>query len=226
MPPALEPLVYFAAFITAPVVFLAVVSYIQFKGQASPKARMEPVDLESDPTLFASVAPAHRWAEASGFVWTGAYRFVAPGNPKVLMGAWTHGAEPTFFVLYILQGRAYIDILTRYERDRVLTTNGSTSGGLFPSRPGAYRQSFTNWSYDQLWDMHLAADAHLRGLFRFEPLRNPLPVDQDVLVSVKRISEWVRSIPLWYLRLWVWYFRRNRMANVPVVNQRLEPPPP
>jgi hypothetical protein len=102
----------------------------------------------------------------------------------------------------------YFDDLTSFD------TGTSGNIGMFPVRPGNYKQSFPGIRADEAWQRHLEGEDYLRAKFgfQFRPLSQPY---QQTLVNVMRLHmRHVRSLFLWPFRALYWYaFKRGKMAN-------------
>jgi hypothetical protein len=126
-----------------------------------------------------------------------------------------------FFSFYFHKTLSY-SIESRFD-DRSFFETGTSGGmGMFPARPGAYRQSFPRARADEAWQRHLEAEDYLMKKFglAWQPLSGPY---EAVLINSLRLTmNYVRSIPLWPFRSLYWYaVSRSRLANKSV--QQLYP---
>lgn len=167
------------------------------------------------------VPPA--WAGEQGFEPTGAYRVLnLPGEP--IMVVWSHRAERTYLVVYLLpDGGLSCDMVTVLlkepgeEDDGGITTGSRSDGLLFPNRATSWMQCFSTPSAVEQWKRHEEAVQYLqqsRGR-RTDP--QPGDVVADFTDAIANQGRFIRSIPLWWLRIPYWYFvRKNRRFNKPV----------
>lgn len=126
--------------------------------------------------------------------------------------------QPRFFSFLFHQrmtfsAESYLEDLT------ILDTSNSGSLGLFP-RPGAYAQSFPSISAQEVWERHLAGEAHLSKKFgfRWAPLKRDY---EDLVVEAMRIRmKYNRSQLFWPIRVLYRYFiTRHRIANRTIMQQ-------
>ena len=197
----------------------------QTAGQMSPQARLVFVDPEKHGELLDRGDKYQVWGRGNGFEWLGAYHYIAPDNPEAFVSAWKRQGEPIYLAWYIIGKTEAIDFVTDYGGDCGVTTSNTAGGVLFPARPGHYKQCMTKMDVEGLWGVHREGDALLRSRFGFRPGRSMESFEQGFVESVRKSAQWVRSIPLWYLKVLPWYVTMARRANVPLSMQRLKDPP-
>lgn len=124
-----------------------------------------------------------------------------------------------FFSFYFHKKLSY-SIETYFDDLTCLDTGTSGSIGMFPARPGNYKQSFPDVRADVAWQRHLEAEEYLKAKFgfTFRPLSQPY---QQTLINVMRLHmRHVRSHFLWPFRALYWYAcKRGKMANKPIQMQ-------
>lgn len=101
----------------------------------------------------------------------------------------------------------------------VLDTSASRSIGLMP-RPGAYAQAFPSASPAEIWERHLAGEAHLSAKFgcQWRPLNLAY---EDILIDAAKLRmKYVRAQSLWPARVMYRFFvTRHRLVNRTIAQQ-------
>lgn len=214
-----ELILIVVAFCLLMPVLVAGVFAMSMIGQGSPKARIS-VMADGLYTALAPQSQAHEaWAAEHGFEWDGAYVPQFPMNGQIPFFAWRNAEAATLMIAYFTQQGVQTDFVTGYAGGVGLTTGSSAAGMLTPVRPNNPKQAFTGLTIEQLWQKHVAADAFLRRQYGRTHELDDRPVDELMLESVRELSAFVRSLPLWPFRGVYWYFTMKGRTNIPVESQ-------
>ncbi|MBW8863745.1 MAG: hypothetical protein JF609_02270 [Verrucomicrobia bacterium] len=86
-----------------------------------------------------------------------------------------------FFTFHVHQQKVSHEAESRFDEVTHLETSNSGNSGMFPARPGVYKQSFPGLTPEQLWQRHLEGEAYLMQKFSlgWRPLN--LPYEQVVI---------------------------------------------
>lgn len=187
---------------------VAVQIYLQVRKLSEPEKLMFPLDdglTQSEQQIIL----AHReWLNSVNLQYLTGFRF---GTIRVAVFQQT--GTQRFFSFYFHQKLSF-SIETYFDDLTCVDTGTSGSTGLFPRRPGNYKQSFPGVRADVAWQFHLDAEDYLARKFGFQtrPLSQPYT---QVLLNVMRLHmQYVRSLRFWPVRGVFWYaFSRGRMSN-------------
>ena len=188
-------------------------------------ARLEPLGDEEARQCLTDVisqgAVEVQWAAAHDFQPTGAYRVInLPGSLKLV--AWTQAETPTYLCVYvILDTRTEIDFVTACG-DKILTSGTTKDGHLLPTAPGSWMQSFSPSSASELWSRHEEAIKYLSEVADFQPGQFTPDLPNDFARAMRRHSEYIRSLPLWPLRMPYWYFVRRKIRHNKSIRQLMD----
>lgn len=112
---------------------------------------------------------------------------------------------PRFFIFHFHQQKITHEVESRFDEVTHLETSNSGSSGMFPARPGVYKQSYPGLTPEQLWQRHLEGEAYLMQKFSlgWHPLTQPY---EKVLIHSLRLSmTYVRTIPFYPFRALYWF---------------------
>ncbi|MBN1343716.1 MAG: hypothetical protein JXQ73_13595 [Phycisphaerae bacterium] len=220
MPAWLDDAIFLLAAI--PVV-LIVVGYAMVVKMGRSTSRMERL---KDPGKTREFSQA--WAEAEGYdEWTrgqgleriGFFRAIVttPG----FVAAWGLPGTGRFFCMYCQQGRYVTEFMSTFSNGLDLTTTNNRESFTMPRPPGSYLQSFSVDSIDELWERHLDTEAYVmdEARVRLVPLKGSF--ESFFLGEVRRQAAYVRTIPLWPVKMWYWYFRRGRRHGTTLQEQHM-----
>ncbi|MCI0335198.1 MAG: hypothetical protein L0228_18470 [Planctomycetes bacterium] len=156
---------------------------------------------------------------ASGFVraqWLNALRFQPVGvyavpnqiaAPQLVV--WKLGNERTYLCIYLLAGKpGSADILTNFDEGGV-TTGTKSDALLVPPRPNRWVQAFTVSDVGEQWTHHKEALEFMQKATGQRPSIEEIEFDQEFVGSVRAHIAYVRSLPLWFLRIPYWYVARR-----------------
>jgi hypothetical protein len=152
-----------------------------------------------------------QWLVGAGFEPRGVYRAAGQiGDPHFVV--WQRAGEQSYICVYIvMQNRVEIDLITMFFSGGL--TTGTTKDGLtIPGRPCHWMQAFPIRSASELWQRHDDALAYLRQTAGVLPGTQPIEFADEFVTNVRAHVAYVRTIPLWFLRIPYWYFvRRTRL---------------
>lgn len=218
MPSWVPELVIFVVGLPAlAVLAIVVVSYLGALGLS--EASLEPADPGEIHTHMVGTRAEHEWAEANGYEWVGAYRLRAFANPRAVILAWQSPGTGAFFCVYLIAGQRFYDLVTGFDRDVTLTTGSSPGAMLYPMRPGSYLQAFTGLQPAGLYERHLEGEACLMDRLGVQHAALDERFDEHFARVVRAAMMYVRSIPLWPLRVPWWYATKWLRTNKPVERQ-------
>lgn len=215
MPEWLEVVLIIGGLVGVVFALLVVTSYMGLRGLES--AELIELDHEEAREQIDHSRPDNDWATRNGYQWVGCFRFQAGMNPKTIVLAWQKpGLASYFCVYYIMKQQAY-DLVTGYKNDISLTTGSHEGSMLFPLRPFHFQQSRTKVGLDELLRAHMESDQYLRSRLRAEDQPYSGPLDEPFTEAVRGQAAYVRSIPVWWLRVLWWYavkgFKNNRLVE-------------
>ncbi|HID75814.1 MAG TPA: hypothetical protein EYP56_07435 [Planctomycetaceae bacterium] len=162
-----------------------------------------------------------QWLHSHNFHRVGVYRVRnLLGSPA--LAAWQREGEATYLCLYLIAGpRVEMDVVTVFD-DRGLTTGTTKDGQLLPARPGSWVQTFSVSTAEELWNHHVAGLEYIfetTGLRPGEPKRS---LEEDFVRAIVGQGEYIRSLPLWPLRIPIWYFLRRNVRHNKTIRQLME----
>jgi hypothetical protein len=162
-----------------------------------------------------------QWLSDQRFEPRGVYQ--APGqvgDPHFVV--WQRAGERSYICVYIvMKNRVEIDLITMFDNGGL--TTGTTKDGLtIPGRPGHWMQAFPVRVVDQLWKYHEDALAFLKQTTGQRPSTQAIDFADEFMTSVRGHVAYVRTIPLWFLRIPYWYFVRRTRLNRQTVQQQYE----
>lgn len=187
------------------------------------RAALEPLDTKQAEGLLAKVVSAGvvdtAWIATHNFEPTGTYRVTnMAGAPRVV--AWTRSGERTYLCVYLVANLPpQIDFMTIFERGS-LATGKSKDGQLLPNGPDRFLQTFTATTA-VLWRRHEAGLKVLGAKRGLLPLATAGSLEQDFSDAMKMQASYIRSLPLWPLRIPYWYFVRRHLRHEKPVASRV-----
>lgn len=193
--------------------FVAMALTASVDAMSDPNLRLEKADESRHRELFAAAAEHHDWARDHDFDWIGAFLVEAP--QRIFVAAWRQSDAQRYFCIYTHAHNDYYDFVTRFDDDHGLTTSGSMDAHTLPMAPGRYLQSFDGADHEELWERHLEAEEYLT---RNEGVRLATTTLEDdfpslVVRSIHEQMKYVKSLPLWRLRVVLWFLVRGRKSN-------------
>jgi hypothetical protein len=158
------------------------------------------------------------WARQHGFVWLGEYSLTAVQTARI--SAWQQPQKMSYFCVYAVAGRLVVDFVTCFSRDLSLTTGNTRDGMLLPSAPRKYHQCFEKLSLDAQFRQHLASEKFLMERAKVVVAEAREPFAKIFVAAIQGQMAYIRSLFLWPLRGFFWYFvRRNMLRNMTVEQQ-------
>ncbi len=142
-----------------------------------------------------------------GFVPLGVYRAEGlTGQPNIV--AWERTGEATWLCGYLLPDRSCQLDLVSLLAGSMLTTGTTKDGQMFPTSAGGYVQTFDIESFVEFLDHHQKGLAWLSSSHGLVPDRSTDFADafED---SISKQGRFIRSLPLWIVRIPWWYFTRR-----------------
>ena len=206
---ALSAIIGFAALILAIATIVTVVEIIVQKNIS-----LEPYTAtgNSAKRLIRSVEHLRQWAQQNDFKFLGYYN-IRVGFAKVFTAAWQRTDRPTFMCHYVIKVQNKVkramDIVTKFANDVSLTTANTRNAQFSPKPPKAYAQSFSKVDLDQQWNLHIEMENYLIDVGGAQLVNLSIEFEKDIVESSRKENQFVRSIPLWYLRGSYWYFVRR-----------------
>lgn len=187
-------------------------------------------------TVFERRIVESSWLAQNGFESRGIFRTTGGqiGAPYVVV--WQRGSERTYLCIYVLTrvpmgmnrripagasinlaiGTNFVTVF----QNGMLSTGGSRDGQLLPPRPGRFIQTFSAADANELWGFHQAGLDFLREANGQVADKAVVDFREDFVGNTRAHMAYIRSLPLWFLRLPYWYFvRRFSMHNKSVREQ-------
>jgi hypothetical protein len=156
---------------------------------------------------------------ANDFYLLGTFRLEGGiGDPHITV--WQHAKEHTQLRVNVFLARRYtLDILTAFNVGQLRTSSEKDAHTLPPPLDG-WTQSFTVSNATELLAYHTSALNFLRDATSQIPSIGRADFEQDFPRKAREHLTYVRSIPLWRLRVPYWYLvRRNRLHGKPIREQ-------
>jgi hypothetical protein len=208
---ALSAVIGVAALIVAVVTIITVVETLTQK-----KISLEPYTATGNRAkrMVRSVAHLRQWAEQNEFEFLGYYN-IRVGLHRIFLAGWQRADRPTFMCHYVIKVQNKVnratDIITEFANDVSLTTVDTRDGQFLPKPPKAYIQSFSRVDLDRQWNRHIEAENYLIDVGGAQLVNLDVELEKDIVEAGRKQNEFVRSIPLWYLRGCYWYFVRKHL---------------
>ena len=162
------------------------------------------------------VIERHRdWLVARQLQYLTAFRF-----GQIVAVVFQQTGAPRFLSFYFVNETWKYDLVTRFNGRESLTTASGNSAFSLPRTPGAYLQSFTGVTLDDLWQRHVEAEAYLLQKFHITWETMTVSYLDHVMDGIRRQAQHIRSIALWpVVALYGYFVKRHRMVNCPVQSQ-------
>jgi len=191
------------------------IPYLFLRKALQPNLNMHPAPVDQFRRELSETGQYDHWAQKEGFEQLGGFviNLVAPS----FVAAWQHQDKPTYFCIYVAQGDFGFDLVTLFEQDRGLTTCSRKDGHFFPQRPGAYLQSFSDITLDDLWIRHQEAEHYLikNGHCKLHSKR--CSFEEVFIKAIRKQLGYVRSIKLWPIRPLYWFLTRmSKWHNISI----------
>ncbi len=201
------PLLFLAAI---PLVVAVQVYFLVLK-MSEPEKMMRPLAEGLTPNEQQVLADHREWLAYCKFEYLTSFQF-----SSIRVAVFQQQGAQRFLSFYFHQKLSYC-FETYFDDLTCLDTGTSGSTGMFPARPGNYKQSFPNVRADEAWQRHLEAEDYLRTKFGFQFRPLSQPYEQTLLHVMRLHMRHVRSLFLWPFRALYWYaFKRGKMANKPI----------
>jgi hypothetical protein len=208
--PLLTPLI----FVTAVPLVIAGQVYVLVTKMSQPEKMMRPLANGLTPDEEQVIAIHRDWLAACNFQYLTGFQF-----SLIRVVVFQQQGTQRFLSFYFHQKLSYC-FETFFDDLTCLDTSTSGSTGMFPSRPGNYKQSFPGVRADEALKRHLEAEEYLKAKFgfTFRPLSQPY--EERLLNTMRLHMRHVRSLFLWPFRALYWYaVNRRRMANRSIQQQ-------
>lgn len=201
-------------FIAAAPAMIAMQVYLQVLKMSEPEKMMLPIAGGLSPEKQQILLDHKEWLTARKLNYLTSFQF-----GTIQVAVFQQENYSRFFSIYFHKLVTY-DLESRFDDLTCLDTATSGSTGMFPARPGSYKQSFPQASAEEVWQRHLEGEAYLMQKLgiAWQPLSRPY---QETLLNTMRLHmKYVRSIPLWPFRSVYWYaVSRRKMANRSIQQQ-------
>jgi hypothetical protein len=153
-----------------------------------------------------------QWLSSCQFEPLGAYRVThAVLQPRLV--AWRRADERTYLCVHIVGERRAMEFVSILG-DQSLTTGNSKDEQMTPGPPRHWKQTFSVSHASQLWIHHDSALQWLIQRTGMKPDDRGTSLEEDFRKSISEESAYIRSLPLWPLRIPYWYLVvRHRRHN-------------
>ncbi|MFI4871467.1 MAG: hypothetical protein ACIARQ_06620 [Phycisphaerales bacterium JB061] len=217
MPQWLELTLVIIGLVVVVVAGMSVLHYLSVKGMS--KATLKPVDPAEIPDQIERSKPDSQWANKHGFTWAGSYTFKAGMNPAITVLAWRSQDRATFFCVYYAMNLQFYDLVTAFEKHIAITTGSMKDGVLFPHPPGEFIQVFPGDDLEERYIKHLESVRFIQSRFSISP--NPISdeLTDEFIPVVHRQMRYIRSIPLWIIRVHWWFITQRLRKNKTIEQQ-------
>lgn len=180
--------------------------------------------LEKTDSLFGDRVPESftefsQWCIANGFVHESDFLFHGVINaPPLQCTAWWSEREKTWAMLYASKDLSNTDFVSLLTNNTGLTTSSSADAMLLPQTPNTYQQAFTRVTMQQQFGLHKQALELLLENTAASLPDQAFDLEQSIILSLQKQMQYIRSLPLWYLRGPYWFFigknlRSNKMIT-------------
>ncbi|BAO42995.1 hypothetical protein [Thiolapillus brandeum] len=163
------------------------------------------------------------WARSQDFELHDQFDFdglIGGGGLKMAVECWYLAERNLFLMHYHLRNHSYSEFVTGLEGEHSLTTSNSVNSLSLPFPPGIFIQAFDGASLDRLRQEHEKTLAFFHAHFGVDPVAPDQPVRDLIIRSIKAQMSYIRSLPLWQLRVAWWHLSRRRsLRNQSVIQQ-------
>ncbi len=137
------------------------------------------------------------------------------------MAVWQRKGERTYLSFYnVFPGRRMVDVDSILDDGCRLITGNSWNIHALPMRPGVWMQSIAVKDIAELCRYHDMGVWFLTQSTGARPSRGDMAIEEEIIHSTKSQCAYVKSLPMWLLRLPYWYFvRRFRLSGKTVREQ-------
>ena len=131
---------------------------------------------------------------------------------------WKHLEQQTFLCVYLIgPGRTELDFVSVFSPTSSLTTGSTRDGQMLPSNSENWSQTFSCDDASELWEHHETGLQFLESTRGVRPTPTAATLAEDFVDSMRAQAVYIRSLPLWFLRVPYWYFtRRFTKHNKPI----------
>jgi len=188
---------------------------------SSDNSKLTAIDLQGDSNEIHEMSEVVDWAAENGFEWIDAYWGHFPFFPvKPLILAWRN-QEGTYLAAYKAGELIAVDFLTRYSMtsQASMTSSRTQAGQAYPSMPDCYSQQFKEIDLPALHRLHNEALNFLRNKYSLIPVHSDEPFEQSFLGFLRDHMIFVRSIPLWPLKVIFWQFKKKQFLGIPATER-------
>jgi len=201
-------------FVAAVPLVIAFQVYILVRKMSEPENMLKPIvgGLSADKEQY--IASQGAWLESHGLQRLTSFQFGA-----IQSVVFQQKGAQRFFTLLFHQ-KITFEIESRFDEMTFLETATSGSTGMFPARPGAYKQSFPGATPEQAWQRHLDGEAYLIQKFGIQWRALNLPFEQMLIQSLRASMLYVRSIPFYPFLALYWFFVSRQLCRNKTVQQQ------
>jgi len=156
------------------------------------------------------------WLDEHSYEPLGVFR-----HGMIHLAVWQRRHERTYLAIYLAANRRRLaDVETMFDDGGGLQTGSTSETHVVPPRPNHWKQSFSVKQLMELHQHHEEGLAFLKNAIGQRPGQREKPVEDEIIESSRATCHFVRSIPLWPLRMPYWYFvRRHRLHGMGVRQQ-------
>jgi hypothetical protein len=123
------------------------------------------------------------------------------------------------YLSFFFHRRITFGIESYLENLTILDTGTGGNGGLLP-RPGAYLQSMSNISLQEVWRLHLEGEAYLSKKFGYVWVPLDKPYEEILMEAIRIRMKYNRSQKFWPIRVLYRYFvTRHLIKNRTIAQQ-------
>lgn len=188
------------------------------EAMSHPDDMLEVLENIEDRKFIESCDEFKSWIDKKGCIHECDFLFHTINENEVIQcSAWWSKEVKSWTLIYFAQGKQTIDFVTIYDDNIAVTTSSNKDSILLPDPPKAYKQAFTDLTYEQLYEKHLQG----RNFVEYNEKVLPQINKQDLLTEVKKSlilqSKYIMNLPMWRFKGFYWYFvRRNLKVNKPI----------
>ncbi len=179
------------------------------------------IESVSDDGLKKCFNKTNAWANFHGFQFIKHVDFFSKvGGKTIKCMFWKSGDEKNILGVYYTEGKVHYDLVTKFEKDRGLTTSSTKDGGMLPTLPENYTQYFPGQTLNEIWKHHTEAERFIEQKLGCSKEAFGEDIISEVKKAIRKQVEFVKSIFLWQIRGPYWFLiRKNIVANKKVVEE-------